>query len=366
MYNWQFPNWANFVYDDSAIDSLVIDFTLELGEVNGIINSLSIENQQDTILQIMINEAIKTSEIEGEYFSRKDVMSSIKKHLGTTDTISLICDKKAQNIAKLMIEIRKSYNQKLTEKMLKSWHKILMNDNIYINSGKYRTGTQPMQVISGAYGKEIVHYQAPASERITDEMKKFIKWYQNFTFKQNDFKRILIKTAIAYLYFESIHPFEDGNGKVGRALAEKCLAESLNRPIFLSLSSVIEKDKKEYYKALKEAQKGLEITSWIIYFSSVILKAQKFAKKIILFILNKTKFLDGHKNKLNTRQQKVILKMFDLGIDGFEGGMTAKKYMSITKASKATATRDLQDLTQKNIFIQQGLGRNVKYELNFM
>lgn len=166
------------------------------------------------------------------------------------------------------------------------------------------------------------------------------------------------------MYFESIHPFEDGNGRIGRAVAEKCLSQSLGRPVLMSLSSTIEKDRKKYYSALKSAQRTLDITEWIHYFSNVILESQQNARQIILFTVNKTKFLNKHRSQLNERQLKVVMKMFDLGMDQFKGGMTSLKYVSITRSSRATATRDLQDLVDKNIAIQTGEGRSVKYELN--
>ena len=364
-YNWQFPNWAEFTYNDSVIDSLTTVFALETGEIKGFIQSISSSVQEDTILQLMISEAVKSSEIEGEFFSRQDIMSSIKRHLGVSKNFAHVRDKKALGIGALMVEIRNSYQDRLTEKMIKSWHKILMNASPHINAGKYRTGTEPMQVISGAVGREIIHYEAPPSYNIPQEMKSFIKWYNNFKVEAGDIKKALIKTSICHLYFESIHPFEDGNGRIGRAIAEKCLSQSLGVPVLISISSVIERDKKKYYNALKKAQRSLEITNWIFYFSSIILEAQKNAKQVILFTLNKTKFLDKHKDNLNERQLKVILKIFDFGIEGFEGDITAKKYISITKSSRATATRDLQDLVEKNILSQKGAGRNVKYMILF-
>lgn len=364
MYNWQFPDWATFTYDDSAIDSLVMDFALDTGELKGLVDSLPEDIQQDTIIQFMISEAIKTSEIEGEFFSRQDVMSSIKKHLGLSNIISNIRDKKSLGVASLMVEVRKSYEENLTESLIKNWHHTLMESSSYINAGAYRVGDEPMQVISGAYGRETIHYEAPPSYQVSDEMKNFIQWYKGFEVSPTEIKKILIKTSISHLYFESIHPFEDGNGRIGRAIAEKCLSQSLGRPVLMSLSSTIEKNKKQYYSALKSAQKTLDITDWILYFSRTILESQKSAKQIILFTLSKTKFMDKHKIQMNERQIKAVLKMFDAGISGFEGGMTSRKYVSITKSSRATSTRDLQDLTDKNIMLQKGEGRNVSYELN--
>lgn len=364
-YNWQLPDWPKFTFDDSVIDSLCMDFALETGELKGLVDSLSTDIQQETILQFMISEAIKTSEIEGEFFSRQDVMSSIKKNLGIGD-FGQIKDKNAQGIGNLMVTVRNFYSEKLTEIVIKKWHSLLMEYSKRVNPGVYRTGNEPMQIVSGSFSKEIIHFEAPQSGQVPIEMEKFIEWYNAFEIKATDIKNALIKTSISHLYFESIHPFEDGNGRIGRAIAEKCLSESLNRPVLMSISSTIEENKKRYYQSLKQAQRTLEITDWILYFSTLILESQKSAKQTVLFTLNKTKFIDQFKNLMNERQRKAVLKMFESGVSGFEGGMTAIKYVSITKTSRATATRDLQDLTQKNILIPSGEGRNRSYKLNLV
>jgi Fic family protein len=365
-YNWQLPDWAKFIFDDSVLDALCMEFALETGELKGLVDSLSDEIQQETILQFMISEAIKTSEIEGEFFSRQDVMSSIKKNLGIGDAFGQIRDKNAQGIGKLMVMVRNSYFEKLTESTIKQWHTILMEYSKRVNPGEYRTGNESMQIVSGAVGKEIIHFEAPPSNEVPVEMHNFIKWYNDLEIKATDIKNALIKTSISHLYFETIHPFEDGNGRIGRAIAEKCLSESLNRPILISISSTIEQNKKQYYESLKQAQRTLEITDWILYFSALILESQKNAKQTVLFTLNKTKFIDKFKNQMNERQMKAVLKMFENGISGFEGGMTSIKYISITKTSRATATRDLQDLTEKDILIPRGEGRNRSYDLNLL
>lgn len=365
-YNWQHPDWAKFIFDDSVLDSLCVNFALETGELKGLVDSLSTEIQQETILQFMISEAIKTSEIEGEFFSRQDVMSSIKKNLGIGVAFGQIRDKNAQGIGKLMVEVRNFYAEKLAESTLKQWHAILMEYSKRVIPGEYRTGNEPMQIVSGAFGKEIIHFEAPPSKQVSFEMKKFIEWYNDFEVKPTDIKNILIKTSISHLYFESIHPFEDGNGRIGRAIAEKCLSESLNRPVLMSISSTIDQNKKRYYESLKQAQRTLEITDWIFYFSSLVLESQKNAKQTVLFTLNKTKFMDKFKSEMNERQSKAVLKMFENGVSGFEGGMTAIKYVSITKTSRATATRDLQDLTGKNILTPRGEGRSRSYDLNLL
>ena len=365
-YNWQLPDWTKFKYDDAVLDALCMNFALETGELKGIVDSLSNEIREETILEFMISEAIKTSEIEGEFFSRQDVIFSIKKNIGIGEGFGQIRDKNAQVIGKLIVTVRNSYSEKLTEFTLKKWHSILMGFSKRVSPGEYRKGDEPMQIVSGAFGNEIIHFEAPTSNQVPIEMKKFIKWYKDFDAKPTDIKSALIKTSISHLYFESIHPFEDGNGRIGRALAEKCLSESLNRPVLMSISSTIEQNKKQYYQSLKQAQRTFEVTDWIFYFSTVILESQKNAKQTVLFTLNKTKFIDQYRNQMNERQVKAVLKMFESGVTGFEGGMTAIKYVSINKTSRATATRDLQDLTEKSILLPKGEGRSRSYDLNLL
>jgi Fic family protein len=318
---------------------------------------------RQTQLEILISEAMKTSEIEGEYMSRIGVMSSIRKNLGISDGHK-IADKRVSGVATLTTIVKEQSQQKLSKEMILSWHKILMESYPGINAGCWRTSAEPMLVILGALGREIVHYQAPPSTCVENEMQQFLEWF-NIPKSQHadDITAALIKAAIAHLYFESIHPFEDGNGRIGRALAEFTLSSSLKGPVLLSISKVIEKNKKQYYDALKAAQSQLEISDWILYFTKVILEVQRDARDTIEFTVKKTRFFDQYNLILNDRQSKVINRMLQSGPSGFEGGMSAAKYMSITKTSKATATRDLQHLYQTGIFEQQGAGRSVRYNL---
>ncbi|MDR0231232.1 MAG: DUF4172 domain-containing protein [Dysgonamonadaceae bacterium] len=365
MYNWQHEEWANFSYNENVIDEFAQKFAENIGEVNGMQKSFDLQKQQENLIRIIISEAQKTSEIEGEMISRQDLMSSIRKKLGLTVGKEHIKDKRAENVALLMLQVRDDFQTKLSEKTIKNWHLILLSGSKYINAGKYRKDNEPMQIISGSLGKEIVHYEAPPSVRVPAEMKQFVKWYNSFKTNGN-IQKIIIKAAITHLYFESIHPFEDGNGRIGRALIEKSLSESLEKPVLMAIATAIEKNKKEYYAALKNSQDTLQIDNWLIYFTKMLLEAQQITINIISFSIQKTHFFDKFKNELNERQLKVINKMFDAGAEGFAGGMTAKKYMSINKISKATATRDLQHLTEMAALIEQGSGRSVHYILNLM
>jgi Fic family protein len=222
-----------------------------------------------------------------------------------------------------------------------------------------------MQVISGTIGREKIHFEAPPSNSIQKEMTLFISWFnETAPGGKKEIRKAPVRSAIAHLYFESIHPFEDGNGRIGRAIAEKALSQTIGRPVLLSLSRTIEANKKAYYTALETAQRSNEITEWINYFVNTSLDAQQQASQLIEFTLQKTKFLDRFKDELNERQLKAVLKMVDAGQEGFEGGMTARKYISITKTSKATATRDLQALVDIGALAEVGGGRSSHYLLN--
>lgn len=365
IYNWQLAGWPEFTYDVAQIQTTILAFAQETGEMNGLIQGLPEELKQETMLQLMLSEAIKTSEIEGEDISREDVMSSIRNNLGLNDIPVNVRDKQASGVAQLMVQVRETFQEPLSLDVLKSWHQLLFPDQIRITPGDWRHGSAPMQVVSGAYGREIVHYEAPPSDRMQQEMEAFERWYNSTSFSsEGQLAEAILKSAIAHLYFESIHPFEDGNGRIGRAIAEKALSQSLNRPVMLSLSKTLGANKQAYYNALKQAQRTLDITEWIAYFAQVILDAQRDAKAMVLFTLKKAKFYDHYKNQLDERQTKVIGRMLSEGPAGFEGGITAKKYMGITKVSKATATRDLQHLHAIGALIAAGAGRSVRYELN--
>lgn len=365
-YNWQQKDWLKFEYDISGIQDVLFAFAEKTGHVRGILKSLPDTTQTEAIVDLMVAEAIKTSEIEGEYLSRSDVMSSIRHNLGLDATPTHIADQRAKGAAALMVDVRESYQEPLTEEMLFSWHKMLMSGRRHMVIDAWRTHEEPMQIISGPIGKWKVHFEAPPSEQVPAEMAVFIDWFNNTTPGANkEIKNPVVRSAIAHLYFESIHPFEDGNGRLGRAISEKTLSQGLGRPTLLSLSETIEANKKDYYGALKTAQRSNKITSWIEYFANTTLQAQTRAEENIDFILKKTKFFDRFKAQLNERQLKLIRRMLEEGPQGFEGGMSAKKYIAITKTSKATATRDLQYLSEIGAFKQTGGGRSTRYDVSF-
>ena len=358
MYNWQHKNWPEFKFDSASIDKELIRFMLKAGELKGILSALPKDISTETIIQIMVTEAIKTSEIEGEIINRIDVMSSIRKNLGLHISQEPK-DKNAIGLSLLLIDVRNTYTQPLTESKILEWHKLLMGNNKTIHAGQWRKGNEPMQIISGSASNPKIHYEAPPSKTLSKEMKRFIEWYNT-----SEISSPIIKAAVAHLYFESIHPFEDGNGRIGRAIAEKALSQGFDNPIMFSISKSIEENRSNYYKELQLAQQKLEITKWIEWFASIIIFAQDDAEKTIQFTIKKMKFFDKYDKILNDRQKKVINRILEEGVNGFKGGMNAKKYISITDTSKATATRDLQELAAMNVFVIKGLGRSTSYELD--
>lgn len=362
-YNWQLADWGNFSYSTDGMEDILYEFAENVGHIKGLLKAMPDDVQEEALIETLISEAIKTSEIENEYLSRKDVISSIRHNLGLYKPKKEIRDDRAKGIGKLMIEVRQSYYESLTAQTLKDWHQYLFLNQSHIKVGEWRTHKTPMQVVSGRLDKPTIHFEAPPSSAVPHEIQKFIKWFSD-TQAKHSIKDAAIRSAISHIYFESIHPFEDGNGRIGRAISDKALSQSLGFPLLLSLSTTIEKNKKAYYSALENGQKSNEITPWILYFLNLIVDAQKDVEFLIDFTLKKTEFFDEYVQKLNQRQLKSINRMFQEGPNGFQGGMTTKKHIAITKTSKATATRDLKTLQEIGAFRVEGSGRNTRYYLN--
>ena len=367
-YNWEQNDWPNFSYNLAEVEDVLPKIERLVGKISGIVEGLSSKQESDALVDLLIAEAIETSDIEGESLLRSDVMSSIKNNLGLHEKHVQVADKRAEGVAEMMILARAEFENDLSAAMLFEWHKLLFKDmkpnkllgQTDLYTGEWRSGSTQMQVVSGRIGNPTIHFEAPPSAQVPTDMERFIKWFNQ---SRNDLPGA-VRASIAHLYFESIHPFEDGNGRIGRAIAEKALSQSFGAPVLMSLSRSINAKKKDYYSALQAAQRGNEITPWINYFTNVIYHAQDASEKEIRFILKKSKFYQQHASQLNTRQNKVIERMFEEGADGFKGGMTAKKYINLTKTSKATATRDLQDLLEKGALLVIGAGRNTHYELS--
>jgi Fic family protein len=361
-YNWQQRDWLTFRYDLSGAEDALLEFAERTGRASGLLMGLTEDAKAEAAIEMMVAEAIKTLAIEGEFLSRKDVMSSIRKNLGMGKGTT--GDRRAEGAAALMIDVRASFAAPLSEAKLFEWHKMIMAGSRRIKVGAWRRYEEPMQVISGPVGKEKVHFEAPPSSRVPGEMERFIGWFnETAPDGKKEIKKAVVRSAVAHLYFESIHPFEDGNGRIGRALSEKTLSQGIGRPVLLSLSRAIEADGKGYYEALQHGQQSNEITAWVVWFVKTALSAQIQAEEQINFTLKKTRLFDRFTDQLNERQLQIVRRMLEEGPEGFEGGMSAKKYMSITGTTKPTATRDLQDLADKGVLIPFGGGRSTRYRI---
>ena len=361
-YIWQNSDWPNFKYDLSGIQDTLYSYIRDMSTLSTSLDQTQAELSYDTLIDIIVAEALKTSEIEGEYYSEINVRSSVRKILGLDNKSSNTCDKRAESLSYLMIEARNTFDAPLTEAILFHWHGLLMKES-KLNPkhiSQWRKGVDPMQIISGPIGNERVHYEAPPSEIVVFEMNRFMGWFNSSANLQGP-----VRAAIAHLYFKIIHPFEDGNGRIGRIISEKALSQDLQRPILISISSEIMKDKKRYYSELSRASgENLDITAWIHYFVNLVYSAHLSSKVKVEFVLRKAKFWRKFDGILNERQRQVINRVFEEGDGGFEGGISAKKYMQISGCSKATATRDLADLFVKKVIRSLSFGgRGTSYEI---
>ncbi len=358
-WNWDFPDWPKFTYNNDQIASKDKQFFLELGKSSALLKTIDKPDYQKFVIEILSTEGIESSKIENEILDRESLQSSIRQHLGLK-TPSLDRNKES-GMAKLIYHVYESFNQPLTHEMIGQWHYELFNDHSHIETiGKYRTHTEPMQIVSSRYDFRKVFFEAPPSDKVHDEMTSFINWFNS----KEHHESLLGRTSIAHVYFESIHPFEDGNGRIGRLLVEKMLSESVGRPVLIAVSKTLEQHKKEYYAALEHCNRSLNATLWVDYFSNAILQAQEESMELLYFLIAKAKMFTMLQGQINQRQEKVLLRMFAEGKPGFKGGLSAENYIAITKTSKATATRDLSDLVEKLALLKTGELRHTRYFLN--
>lgn len=364
VWNWQLEDWPNFRYDERVLAPLERHFLLQSGELQGAFVHIPIEQQEMLSIDLMSDEALKTSEIEGEFLNRESLRSSIKRNFGLSTSTQRVSPAE-QGIAEMIVDLYRHYSTPLSNNTLFDWHKMVCKGREDIDDlGRYRTHPEAMQILSGRVDKPTLHFEAPPSSIVSQEMTQFIKWFNHTGPNSKASLPTLIRAGIAHLYFVNVHPFEDGNGRLARALSEKALAQALSRPSLIALSTMIQQDKKAYYKTLGLCNQTNEITPWLEYFSKTILQAQQHTKIMIHFLFQKTRFFDQYHDRLNTRQEKVIARIFRAGPNGFEGGLSAKNYIAITRASRATVTRDLQDLVNKGIFNRTGELKSARYHLN--
>jgi len=358
-WNWQKSAWPRFSWDASRLARLEAQFLQEAGVFVGAHQHLETDVQEELIVELLSAEALTTSEIEGEILDRASVQSSLRKQLG------LASDRRRakpaeRGIAELMIDLYRGFPQPLSHQVLFRWHQMLMRGHSHLVAGHYRTGNEPMQVISGAIHQPKVHFEAPPSAAVPAEMDRFVAWFHQTA---SGPLPALTRAGLAHLYFVSVHPFEDGNGRIARALSEKALAQGLDQPVLVALGPTILHRRKSYYAALEAANKGLEVTAWLIWFAETALEAHRKTITRVEFLIAQTRLLDRLRHQLNPRQHKALLRLFREGPAGFEGGLSASNYMTITGASPATATRDLADLVTNQALVRAGDGRYARYHL---
>ena len=349
-------NWPYFTWDNKRV-LLKLGETRNLqGKLLGKMETLGFDLQNEAVLDTLTLDVIKSSEIEGEHLEREQVRSSIARRLGLDIGGAVYSERNVEGIVEMMLDATQRYSAPLNSDRLFDWYAALFSNMYKITVADWRK--DPMQVVSGPMGKEKVHYEAPKPELVPQEMNKFLYWFEN----ENELDLVL-KAAIAHLWFLTIHPFDDGNGRIARAITDMLLArsdKSVQR--FYSMSAQIRVERQEYYNILEKTQKGhLDITEWILWFLNCLTNAINATENILSKVLYKAEFWKLHSATiLNERQQKMINKL----LDGFNGKLTSSKWGKINKCSQDTALRDIQDLIKKNILQKEASGgRSTSYVL---
>ena len=362
-WNWQKPVWPGFSWDQTLLRKAEEHFLIGSGMFVGTIRHLGAIDQEQLTIEAISLEALTTSEIEGEILDRTSVQSSVRKQLGVA-TDDRQVGAAEQGIAEMMVDLYLSFAEPLSDEMLFAWHRMLVKGRKDLKDlGRYRRSDEAMQVVSSAPYAPKVHFEAPPSSRVPEEIMQFLVWFNRTAPDGADPLPALTRAGIAHLYFVSIHPFEDGNGRIGRAISEKALAQCLGQPTLTALAATILIRRKAYYDALEAANKDTEATSWLLWFAGIAIEAQQRTAARAEFLIDKTRLLDRLRGRLNERQEKALLRMFREGPEGFKGGLSAGNYIRITGTSPATATRDLADMVAKGALSRVGERRHARYHL---
>jgi Fic family protein len=359
MYLHQLKNWPNFTWNTDEISSLLGAVRHKQGKILGQMQALGFSQLEENMLVALTMDVLKTSEIEGEFLHADQVRSSIARRLGIEIAGAVVAERHVEGVVEMLLDATQNYNKPLTEERLFDWHASLFptgrSGMFKIKTATWRDGA--MQVTSGAMGREIIHFEAPNAEKIPNEMTVFLNWIQ-------DEHRLdpVIKAALAHLWFITIHPFDDGNGRIARAITDMLLAQAdESKQRFYSMSAQIQIERNKYYSLLESTQKGdLDCTEWIQWFLECLLRSMKQTDETISKSIARTKFWENNKTtEFNMRQQKIV----HLLLDDFFGNLNVSKYAKITKTSTDTALRDLQDLIKKDVLEQQGSGRSTSYKI---
>lgn len=356
-------DWPKFRWQDQALAASLAEVRHRQGRLIGRMEALGFKLREEAVLRTLTEDVIKSSEIEGEELDVDQVRSSIARRLGM-DVAGLVpAERDVEGVVEMMLDATQRYDQPLTQDRLFGWHAALfptgrsgMNKIIVADWRDDSSG--PMQVVSGPIGREKIHYEAPTADRVGQEMTAFIEWLD----AKQDIDPVII-AAIAHLWFVTIHPFEDGNGRIARAIADLALARSeQSAQRFYSMSSQIRAERNRYYDLLEATQKGdLDITSWLQWFLECLDRAFGKADDTLSAVMDKARYWDAIKDQpLNERQQRVLNRL----LDGFEGKLTSSKWAKLTKSSQDTASRDIDDLIRKGILVRGAAGgRSTSYEL---
>lgn len=361
MFVYQKQDWSDFKWDSDKIVPLLGNVRHLQGKLLGQMESLGFSLKEEAVLTTLTLDVLKSTEIEGEILNKDQVRSSIVRKLGITVNGIVASSRNVDGVVEMMLDATQHYDSPLTKKRLLGWHAALFPtgySGMYkIEVGKYRTGD--MQVVSGAMGKEKIHYEAPKPNLVESEMANFLDWLNNGYISIDP----VLKAAIAHFWFITIHPFDDGNGRIARAITDMLLARSDNTSQrFYSVSNQILEEQKVYYDILEKTQRGDgDITNWLLWFLSCLEKALINTEKILESTIVKAKFWEQHsQTSLNNRQRIMLNKL----LDGFDGKLTSSKWAKITKTSPDTALRDIQDLISKGILQKEAQGgRSTNYEL---
>ena len=359
-YIYQKENWTDFVWDNAIVSAVLGDVRLLQGKMLGQIHSLGFSSKEEKKLEMLTLDVLKSSEIEGETLNYEQVRSSVARRLGINTAGLVTSPRDVEGVVEMMLDATQNYSEPLTEDRLFGWHAALFPTGYSgmhkITVARYRT--EEMQIVSGAMGKEKVHYEAVAATDVEKEMKLFLDWFNDDTIQIDP----VLKAAIAHFWFIIIHPFDDGNGRIARAISDRMLARSeSSKERFYSLSKQILAERNDYYAVLKKTQHNNDITDWLVWFLNCLKTALLETENSMQNILLKTEFWEKHKDiQINERQRLMINKLFD----DFFGKLTTSKWAKITKTSTDTALRDIKDLMEKGILQQEEAGgRSVNYSL---
>jgi Fic family protein len=364
-YIWERKNWFDFKYDEAVLLKPLSQLMVLQGKLLGRVASLDLKLETEAQAGVLVEEAVRTTEIEGEKLNRDAVRSSVAVKLGLPRGIGAR-DRNIDGLVDVLLDAVRFYDKPLTLERLNGWHAALFPSGYSglrkIKTGKLR-GDEPMQVVSGALGKEKVHFEALPRERLEEEMKLFIKWWHS-SFGNSDG---ILRVATAHLRFVTIHPYEDGNGRLARALTDMALAQDEKiRVRYYSVSSEIMRSRNEYYKILEGVQRcRVDVTEWYLWFTKCVASSIERSRDIIANVFTRADFWKQHaQTEFNKRQKKVLNRILEAGPGNFAGGLTTRKYVSIAGTSRATAFREISDMLDKKVLRQlSGKGRSVHYDL---